>query len=185
MGSIWLVRHAPTTLSGVCYGQSDVPVQPRAEEAARSIALQWQRAGHPNPPELWTSPWARTQSVAVELARLWRVAWHQDLRLSELCFGAWEGREYAEIARNDELRWQSWTHNYELIAPPQGETVAELRARVAAWLAERRSSPATVLAVTHAGVVRTARALVARQSYSAVVGTAVPHLQLEQVDAPA
>jgi broad specificity phosphatase PhoE len=181
VGSVWLVRHAPTTLSGVCYGQSDVPVQPEAAEAARLIAREWQREGNVGPPEVWASPWARAQSVAVELARLWHVPWDTDARLSELCFGVWEGREYDEIARTDAARWQAWALNYELEAPPQGETVADLRARVTAWLDERRAGTATVLAVTHAGVIRTARALIGGLPYSAVVGQAVPHLRIEKV----
>jgi alpha-ribazole phosphatase len=181
MAGVWLVRHAPTTLSGVCYGQCDVPVDPGPAEAARLIALQWEQEGIENPPELWTSPWVRAQSVAMELARVWHVSCHVDARLSELCFGVWEGRDYAEIAANDAARWQHWLLSYELAAPPQGETVSALRARVATWLDERSSAGATVLAVTHAGVVRTARAVVGRLPYSAVVGEAVPHLRLERV----
>jgi alpha-ribazole phosphatase len=181
VGSVWLVRHAPPTLSGVCYGQCDVPVQPGPAEAARLIALQWQREGEEGPPELWTSPWARARSVAVELARHWSIPCHVDARLSELCFGAWEGRTYDEIARTDAARWEHWTLNYELEAPPQGETVADLRARVASWLDERRAGTATVLAVTHAGVVRTARAVIGGLPYGAVVGEAVPHLCAERV----
>ena len=181
MASIWLVRHAQTTQSGVCYGQSDVPVQPGAADAARLIARQWEQAGHGNAPELWTSPWARTRSVAEELARYWCVSCHVDERLSELWFGVWEGREYAEIARNDAARFQHWMQNYELAAPPQGETVAQLRTRVAAWLEQRKSGTSSVLAVTHAGVVRTARALIGQQPYSSVASSAVPYLRLEQL----
>jgi alpha-ribazole phosphatase len=181
VGSVWFVRHAPTTLSGVCYGQCDVPVAPTPAEAAQRIALQWEREQSAQPPELWTSPWARAQSVALELARLWHVPWRADQRLSELCFGLWEGRKYVEIARTDAARWQHWLQNYELEAPPHGETVPELRARVSAWLDERRAGTANVLAVTHAGVVRTARALLDGLPYSAVAGEAVPHLRIERL----
>lgn len=176
VGRIWFVRHAPTTLKGVCYGQSDVPVYPEATEAAQLVAQRWEAHETTAPSELWSSPWARAQTVALELARHWQVPWHVDARLSELSFGVWEGREYSAIERSDWLRWEQWLCNYEREAPPGGETAAQLRARVAAWLEERRVSSATVLAVTHAGVVRTARALVAGVSYSAVVGDAVPHL---------
>jgi broad specificity phosphatase PhoE len=181
VAGIWLVRHAQTTLSGICYGQSEVPVQAGAAEAAELIARQWEQAGHGDPPELWCSPWARARTVAAELAQHWGVDWHVDARLSELCFGVWEGREYDEIARNDADRWQRWTQNYERAAPPEGETVSQLRTRVAAWLDERRASTASVLAVTHAGVVRTARAVLGQLPYASVVATAVPYLQLEQV----
>lgn len=181
MARVWLVRHAPTTRSGLCYGQYDVPVEPEPAEAARRIALRWRREENENPAELWTSPWERTQSLATELARLWQIPWHVDARLSELCFGEWEGREYAELADHDAVRFRHWTLNYEREAPPQGESVLALRARVAAWLGERSSGTATVLAVTHAGVIRTARALTGGVPYSSVVGEVVPHLRLERV----
>jgi alpha-ribazole phosphatase len=181
VGSVWLVRHAPTTLRGVCYGQSDVPVEPEPSEAARLIASQWERAGLERAPEVWSSPWARTQTVAAELAALWRVSLKVDPRLSELSFGVWEGRCYDEIERTDRTRWQHWMQNYEVEAPPQGETVADLRARVCLWLDERRASNTTVLAVTHAGFMRTSRAVLAGMPYASVVGEAVPHLRIEQV----
>lgn len=181
MASVFLVRHAPTTVTGICYGQSDVPVYPEPVEAARRIALQWGQTELGGWPQLWTSPWQRTSSVANELARNWGITVHSDPRLSELCFGDWEGREYDEIARNDAPRWQHWARNYELAAPPNGESVAQLRLRVGEWLDERRSGASTVLAVTHAGVVRTARALAGQLSYASVVGSVVHHLRVEQV----
>ena len=181
MAAVWLVRHAQTLLRGVCYGQCDVPVELEPAQAARLIAVQWAQKGLASPPEIWTSPWVRAQSVAVELARVWLVPCHVDARLSELCFGVWEGREYAEIERTDGERFRHWMQNYEHEAPPGGETVAELRTRVAAWLDERTADASTVLAVTHAGVVRSARAVVGERPYSAVVGEEVPHLRLERV----
>ena len=181
MSSVWLVRHAPTTLMGICYGQSDVPVTPEPAEAARLVAQHWEAEGMNAPSELWTSPWVRAQTVAAELARRWQISLHVDARLSELSFGLWEGREYSEIERTDAVRWEHWMRNYEIEAPPRGETVAQLRARVAAWLEERKADRESVLAVTHAGVVRTARAVVAGMPYSAVVGDAVSHLRPERI----
>jgi len=181
MASVWLVRHAQTLLHGVCYGQSDVPVELEPAQAARRIALEWAQTGLARPPEIWSSPWVRAESVALELARVWHVPCQVDARLSELCFGVWEGRPYAEIERTDAARFQHWLQHYEQEAPPRGETVAELRARVAAWLEERRGGTTPVLAVTHAGVVRTARAVTSGRPYSAVVGEEVPHLRLERV----
>jgi alpha-ribazole phosphatase len=181
VAKVWLVRHAPTTLSGICYGQSDVPVDPGPVEAAQLIARQWQQSHPSNAPELWSSPWVRALSVARELGKHWRVPWQVDARLSELAFGVWEGRQYTEIAAQDAVRWQHWALNYELEAPPQGETAAELRRRATAWLDERRSSESTVLAITHAGVVRTLRAVIRGLPYSSVAGDSVPHLTLEQL----
>ena len=176
MGEVWLVRHAPTALSGVCYGQSDVPVTLEPIDAARAITQRWQELRAGEAPELWTSPWARTQPVAEEMARLWRTRCHVDARLSELSFGLWEGRAYVELERTDSVRFQHWMHSYEVEAPPGGETVPQLRARVEAWLDEREASSSTVLAVTHAGVIRVARAVSAGLPYSMVAGEKVSYL---------
>jgi broad specificity phosphatase PhoE len=176
MGEVWLVRHAPAALSGVCYGQSDVPVTVEPIDAARAIIQRWDELRAGDAPELWTSPWARTQPVAEELARFWRTSLRVDARLSELSFGLWEGRTYAEVERTDSVRFQRWMHAYEVEAPPGGETVAELRARVEAWLGERKATSSAVLAVTHAGVMRMARAVSAGLTYSKVAGEKVSYL---------
>jgi len=79
-------------------------------------------------------------------------------------FGLWEGREFAEIERTDAVRFQLWMRAYEVEAPPGGQTAAQLRARVTDWLEERQKTAATILAVTHAGVTRMARAVAAGKS---------------------
>lgn len=181
MGSIWLVRHAPTRDTGFCYGQSNVAVTLPADEAARLIYQRWQAHEPTSTPELWTSPWARTQPIAESLARSFGTACHIDPRLSELAFGEWEGRSYAELERNDALRFRHWLDNYEIAAPPGGESVATLRARVAEWLVERGPTIGTILAVTHAGVIRTARALLSGQSYSERAAEPVANLEPERL----
>ena len=69
-------------------------------------------------------------------------------------------------------------------APPGGETLASLVARVATWRNERTTELATggdardVLAVTHAGVIRALRAVARGVTYEAILESdgAVPHL---------
>jgi len=174
---IWLVRHAPSAVHGVCYGQHDIPVTLAPHVAAAQVAEAWQGAE----PELWSSPWARCRLVAEELARVWQVPLQLEPRLSELSFGAWEGQSFAALERHDTARFQHWMQNYETVATPGGETVLELRARVASWLEERLAAAGTmpILAFTHAGVIRTARAIARNVAYSTVVSEAVPHLRLE------
>lgn len=174
---IWLVRHAPSAVHGVCYGQHDVPVTLAPQVAAAQVAEAW----HGTTPELWSSPWARCRLVAEELARIWQVPLRLEPRLSELSFGAWEGQTFAALERDHTARFQHWMQNYETVGTPGGETVLELRARVASWLEERTKAPSTtpVLALSHAGVIRTARAIGRNVAYSAVVSEAVPHLSLE------
>lgn len=181
MGAIWLVRHAPTSKSGICYGQSDVPVTLEPVEAARTIFENWTERIERGAPEIWASPWARTLPVAAELARRFGTVCQVDARLSELSFGAWEGRAFSEIERDDAARFQRWMGAYEREAPPGGESAAQLRARVAAWLEERRAAGVTVLGVSHAGVIRMSGAIAGGVRYSEVAGKAVPHLVPQRI----
>lgn len=173
MPEIWLARHAQPASSGVCYGQSEVPVVLGAAHAAREL-----RERLPSCPqlELWSSPWARCREVAEELGRLLRTDVNVDARLSELSFGAWEGRSYAELERDG--AFQAWMQNYETACPPGGETVAELMDRVRCWSQERLSERGAtrLLVLTHAGVIRSLRALARGVTFCAVVAEPVPYL---------
>lgn len=178
---IWLARHAKPASHGVCYGQSDVAVSLGAADAARELRERFAASHTAAPSELWTSPWARCRDVAQELARMWAMPVRVDARLSELAFGAWEGRTFAEL--EPEERFQFWMRNYETAAPPGGETVAQLLGRVGDWLNERLAGDGTglVLAVTHAGVIRSARAIARGVSYTALVSDPVLHLVPERL----
>lgn len=178
--TIWLARHAPVSTTGVCYGQSNVPTSFSPSDAAETIRRHQDAAGN-RCSEVWCSPWDRTLLVAEALARSWNLPLRVDARLSELSFGAWEGRTYAEIERDDGEQFARWMREYQTCAPPNGETLAELRARVAAWLLERDLAGRQVLAVTHAGVIRIARVLRRGLRVDQVIGEPVNHLQPEQV----
>ena len=65
MTTLFLARHAPTSLKGICYGHLDVPIaMPAAEAAERLRATLPERTG---PVRIWTSPSARCQEVATLL----------------------------------------------------------------------------------------------------------------------
>lgn len=183
MGRIWLVRHAPVSVSGVCYGQSDVPTALDAQAAADRIADYWRGTENPHWDELWCSPWARTRSVAEELARRWSIPCFADTRLSELCFGEWEGRAYADIERDDGERFSQWMRAYETDAPPGGEALPELIQRVSSWLDDARHGDSVRLVVTHAGVIRAARTLRDGGTYAAALRKPVEHLMPERLSA--
>ena len=87
-----------------------------------------------------------------------------DSRLRELDFGDYEGRTYAELAELPAYR--AWIDSAGEQAPPGGESAAELRQRLDAWLAEvlegwpgvcELQSQHRVLVVTHGGVIRELR----------------------------
>ena len=185
---LWCVRHAPVAVTGVCYGHADVPLRIDAREAATTIrhALD---AGGVALREVWSSPSARTRTVAEILAAESGASLHVDPRIAELAMGEWEGRPFAEIEQTDAARFARWMAAWRTEAPPGGETLASLVARVDAWLSERRVAECAgddarhVLAVTHAGVIRAIRALTRATTYKAILDADGPvtHLALEPV----
>ena len=70
-------------------------------------------------------------------------------------FGAWEGLRWDAIPRTE---LDAWAADLMHARPHGGETVAELAARTRAVLGDLARGPRPVLAVTHAGVVKAARA---------------------------
>jgi broad specificity phosphatase PhoE len=97
------------------------------------------------------------------------VALHFEPRLWELNFGEWEAVPWAEIGRD---KSDFWAGDPWRIAPPGGETFAELHARVGAVLAE--VAPGTAL-VCHAGPIRVARMILTGAAFEAVFAEAVPY----------
>jgi broad specificity phosphatase PhoE len=80
-----------------------------------------------------------------------------DPRLRELHFGAWEGLTHDEVRRDYPGALEAWTADPMRAAPPGGESLAQLAARVGAFLAdlEPGAGPGrTVLVVGHGGSLR-------------------------------
>lgn len=176
MTTLRLVRHAPVTVKGVCYGQSDVPTTLDANDAAREILRQLDGV---KLEAIHTSHVARTQPVAEAIGRLLDVPVVVDRRVAELSMGVWEGRSFADIEADDAARYWRWMERWRDEAPPGGETLAAFEARVRAWRDEARGR--CLLAVTHAGVIRALRAYAAGGAYADRAGEPVPHLVVESM----
>jgi alpha-ribazole phosphatase len=171
---LWLVRHAPVAVEGICYGQSDVPVTIPPEAAAEHV-----RAALPGIPVcVVASPWARARDPGAAIAGGLGVALVVEPRLAEISMGVWEGRAFADIEREDGARLSRWMEAWQTEAPPGGESVLDLEARVGSWLAEPRG-PGPVLVVAHAGPIRAIRRLVRGASWEVVMSEPVPHLAVE------
>jgi alpha-ribazole phosphatase len=80
---------------------------------------------------------------------------HAELR--ELDFGQWEGLTYDEIMAYYRATAESWYGNAFELAPPGGETLHELGARIDSWVARVQrcaDSADTILVVSHGGPIR-------------------------------
>jgi len=137
---LFLIRHPqPDVAPGICYGSTDLPL---AENAARSAAAL--RGLLPAAAPLYSSPLTRCRLLAEQLHSCPRF----DARLRELDFGDWEMRPWDTLERQ---LLDDWASDPLYFAPPGGEAVAALRARVAAFLAEL---PDEAVLVAHAGVIK-------------------------------
>lgn len=160
---IGLLRHGATceTSDGILRGRGDDALSPegwlqlrRAATTARSH--RWQR--------IVSSPLKRCADFAHELAAQWTLPLSIDARLSELDFGAWEGRHYSELLVEPDSAtalqgfWDDpWRH-----PPPQGENLTTFENRVlAAWnelstldSVAGDAGGGDTLVITHGGVIR-------------------------------
>lgn len=144
---LYLIRHpAPQVAAGVCYGRTDLPLADDVAAAAARIGPQLPPL--PQMPPVFTSPLQRCRLLADAL----HPAPRSDPRLQEMDFGEWEMRPWNQIQREALDGWAADPLGY---APPDGETVAELRARVRDFVMELEGEGLQrAVLVTHAGVLK-------------------------------
>ena len=150
--SVW--RHPqPHGVAGLCLGRTDARVDARKAKRLAHRIRQWARRERA-PHVVVTSPLHRAAAVGRWLAR-WGWVHRVDTRLSELDFGRWDGRPWADIGAAEV---QAWCDDFMHHAPGGGEPVAALLQRCAAVLAQRADAgaasgagPAAVCVVGHAG----------------------------------
>lgn len=194
-------RHAPVALSGVCYGRLDVAAELPPEAAAAAI----ERALHElcvRPGVVWSSRLSRCALPAAELAERLGVPHALDDRLAEISCGAWEGRAFSDIERDDPAAYAAWLDGWERVGPPGGESALEVESRVRSFWRQLGSprgvagvdvaSDADVaslarphLLVAHAGVLRALRVVACGASWPAAMSAPVPHLTAERFPLPA
>ncbi len=158
---LFFLRHGETghNAEGRIQGQIDTALSPRGRDQALAAGHMLKaglaaRGLAPGARRFVSSPLAR----AVETARLARAAlgletdaFARDPRLMELSFGRWQNLTWSEIrafdgagaARRDADIWNA--------RPPEGESYADLAARLAPFLATL-AGPAIL--VSHGGVAR-------------------------------
>lgn len=174
-------RHAPVPLSGICYGRLDVAPELAAEDAADVIerALVDLRL---RPGVIWSSPLSRCSGPAAELAARLGVPHAVDERLLEIAYGAWEGRAWVDIERDEPSAYAAWVSGWQHVGPPGGEAAVDVEARVRSfWSALSPACPH--LLVAHAGVLRALR-VIAGASWVEAMSAPAPYLEAERFPLP-
>lgn len=173
--TLWAARHAETDAAGLCVGQHDVATLMTFAAAAHVIREQL-----PRPPHMvHSSPLSRCAGPAALLAAAWGCPHRVDARLLEIHYGAWQGRPWADIEREDGERFAHYMQHWETAAPPGGERLRDLERRVGTWYADLDAGEH--LLVAHAGVVQTLRVLITGAAWGDAMQQPVPHLKAETI----
>jgi alpha-ribazole phosphatase len=168
---IYLVRHPqPVDADGLCYGRLDVAVTEQAVAAAAESVCAQIPGETLDCARIYCSPSLRCVGLARRIASPREPMAAEDLM--EMNFGLWQGLAWDEVPRQQLDAWAKDVWGYR---PGGGESAEMVAARWQRWLSQLpRISGGSVVAVTHAGVIRVALARSGRPDALSALGAAVP-----------
>ncbi len=150
-----LVRHGETdwNAEGRYQGQSDVPLSAIGQQQAMALA---RRLAREEIHALYASDLQRAWQTAEVIAAPHGLPVRPEPRLREIDFGAWEGLTFDEIRQRHPQALAAWEADPLGVAPPGGESLAQVVARVGQVLDDiaRSCQDRTVLFVAHGGLLQ-------------------------------
>ncbi|MBM3976540.1 MAG: histidine phosphatase family protein [Planctomycetes bacterium] len=152
---VWLLRHPEVRAdwSGRAYGNLDVPLSEQGLLAAREVGAWYGGLGCAG---VVSSPLVRARTLAEAVASAAGLPLELEPALRELDRGRWQGRERAELERDESAAVRAYHADPWGFRGHAGETDADLHAR--AWpVLERaalRARAHPVVLVTHYNVAR-------------------------------
>lgn len=160
-----LIRHGQTdwNLTHHFQGHSDVPLNETGRGQARHIAA---RLAAQKIDALYSSDLSRALETAEILSAHHQLEVIPDSRWRELSFGMWEGLMYPEIQLDWRVRLAQWEADPEHTAPPEGETLGQLAARIGFAMSDllAKHEQDTVALVAHGGSLQVLICLALRLS---------------------
>ncbi|HYS53805.1 MAG TPA: histidine phosphatase family protein [Thermoanaerobaculia bacterium] len=159
-----LVRHGQTVenVTGIAQGWkdgtlSDLGVQQVAKLAERIAALK--------PNALFSSPLGRAVATASAIAGVTGLEIRTLDDLREVCLGAWEGRAYLDIRRDDYENYKRWRDDPDS-ACPDGESHHDVLRRMQRAFdtiaSGANGEPTRAVVVTHGTAIRVGATLLLR-----------------------
>jgi alpha-ribazole phosphatase len=150
-----LARHCETAwnVQARHQGQADVELNETGRRQAAALA---RRLAHENIHAIYASDLHRAWETAQDSAAPHDLAVRAEPRLREIDFGDWEGLTYSEIRERDPRALAAWEADPLHVAPPGGETLGQVAARVQSALDDIACAHGeqTVLLVAHGGPLR-------------------------------
>lgn len=139
----------------VVRGQLDVPLSPSGLAQSTRLA-SWLVTHEPRPEVLVGSDLVRCRDLGNALAARLGVGYETTAALREQHMGDWQGLTWSSVTERDAELVRAYWDDYVHVAPPGGESFADLVARVGSWWDEARNSWSgqNIWVVTHVGVIR-------------------------------
>lgn len=141
-----LICHARTVAQKLARFPTDEPLE-RDEQAARGSRSR----SVTTPRRLLCGPELRTRQTAGLFGSEIEIV----AALRDCDLGRWKGLHIDQVQCSEPEALQAWLHD-PVQAPHGGESVAQLRDRVAAWLKTLETTPGYIVAVTHPLIIRAA-----------------------------
>lgn len=170
----WWIRHAPAEKANGCFARADALLAPIAQAAFLGLQARLPEDA------MWM---ASSLPRAVKTCELLKgdSDFTQQPELAEQDFGAWAGRTYDEVWQEtkDLAEWNTPA----LLRPPQGESYADVCARVEKTVTRLtlQHEGNDIICVAHAGVIRAAAGMAAKLPPEKSLLLDVPHLSLYRI----
>jgi 2,3-bisphosphoglycerate-dependent phosphoglycerate mutase len=181
---ILLARHGETDFNVPperFMGWTDEPLNDRGREQARALADAVRDRGIV---AVWSSQLSRARETAEIVGATIGVAPRVDERFAESHRGRWEGRGWADIAREEPEAWAAWRRGGADFRFPGGESLTEHQTRVLAGLDAVRTGPKPALVIAHGGTIRAIAAARHPRGLDAFHELDVPNATLIDIDDP-
>ncbi len=161
----YLIRHTkPKIEPGICYGQTDIELNPNFEKEFSFIKANLPKTGI----AVYTSPLERCLKLAHHLSHSISI----DARLKEINFGEWELKRWDDIPKEE---INPWYGDYVNVCPPKGESFKQLYDRVKDFydsvLIKQNSSS---IIVAHAGPIRILKGISQNKNLHDILKIKVP-----------
>ncbi|RUA10953.1 MAG: alpha-ribazole phosphatase [Flavobacteriia bacterium] len=140
-----LIRHTRLKIKkGICYGQSEVPVDKTFEKEKKAILKNLDLSNA----RTISSPLKRCTKLAGCISENYKT----DERIMELNFGDWEMQKWDDI-KDPEL--DIWMNNYIEYPCPNGESLLSMKERVVQFYEDLKlQNQQKWIIITHGGVIR-------------------------------
>ncbi|MCU1244876.1 MAG: Phosphoglycerate mutase [Acidobacteria bacterium] len=124
-----LIRHGETmhNVAGIAQGWGDSALSPKGELQVQRLAQRLRTAGIN---ALYSSPLQRALTTAEAIADATGLPIRILDELREMNYGAWEGRSFLEVRRDDAASYEQWVADPEVSCPQGGESHGQVQRRL-------------------------------------------------------